>query len=174
MWKTIDTKILFEHERMVLAEDRVGLPNGKEIKYLKFKGLPNTVTLICRNIKGQILLQKEYSYPPNKILIQFPGGALHKNENPKSGANRELMEETDYKAKKIRLLGKYLVASRRSDSCVYVFLCEDLVEQSLDGDDEEDLENYWVTESEIEKLIEQGKILNSHMLASWTIYKSQK
>ena len=79
MWKKLSSKVIFEHARITLIEDDIELPTGERTKYLKFKGGGRAATLICK--KGnKILIQKEYSYPPNKILFQFPGGSINKDE----------------------------------------------------------------------------------------------
>ena len=53
----------------------------------------NATAIIAIDEKGCILVQKEYSYPPNEWLYQFPGGAIEPNETPEQGALRELIEE---------------------------------------------------------------------------------
>ncbi len=175
MWKTLSSKKIFSHPRITLLEDQVLLPNGTKTDYLKFESRGNSATLICKNEKGQILIQEEYSYPPNKTIIQFPGGAVPKEEDPKDGANRELMEETGYKANSLTLLGTALVNNRRSDALMYIYLATNLEKKSAKKDiTEEDIKNYWLTEKEIDQKIKDGKMINVYFLAAWTLYKSKK
>jgi 8-oxo-dGTP pyrophosphatase MutT (NUDIX family) len=172
MWKTISSAEIFKHPRITLIEDDVLLPNGKKIKYLKIKdGQDCAVTIIGKNKKSKILLQKEYSYPPNQKIFQFPGGSVSPGEKPEEGANRELREETGLRAKKLRLLGSYLINNRRSAGKFYVYLGTDLVEDPLPKDETEDLESFWFDENEIEDMIAHGKIINAHVLTAWTLYK---
>lgn len=171
MWKKLSSKILFEHPRITLVEDYVELPTGDRVKYLKYKGNGGAATIIAR--KGnKILLGKEYSYPPNKELLQFPGGSIDINKDLSEEANRELAEESGYRGKSCKLIGKYLMDNRRSDDYMYVFIAEELEEYSKEGDVEEDIENVWLTEKEIDDLINSGEIENSHVLASWSLFKS--
>ena len=173
MWKTIDSKKVFDHPRLTLYEDDVELPNGAKTKYIYRKDKGNAVSIIAKK-EGKILVQKEFSYPPREMLYQWPGGGVPFDEAIQEGANRELMEEAGYKAKNLELLGKYLINSRRSTAQMYVFLATDLIEDKLPEDETEIIEHYWFTEEEIDKMIEKGEIVNAHMLASWSIYNQCK
>jgi 8-oxo-dGTP pyrophosphatase MutT (NUDIX family) len=173
-WKILKSKKIFSHPRLTLVEDDILLPNGIKSKYLKFKDDGNAVTIICKRDDGRILLQKEYSHPPQEWLYQFPGGLVPLKEDIKKGANRELMEEAKYEAKKLKLLGGYLVNNRRSKSKMFVFLATNFIKKSKAGDVEETIESYWFSEKQVEKMIVEGKIMNCHVLASWTLYKLRK
>lgn len=170
MWNKVSSRVIFEHKRITLIEDEVELPGGERTKYLKFKSGGKAATIICKR-GNKILLQKEYSYPPNKMLFQFPGGSISNDKVPEEGANRELMEESGLKARKIKLLGKYLMDNRRSDTYMYVFLANNFEKKSLEKDFEEQIETFWLTERQVDKLIRQGGLENGFSLAAWALYK---
>ncbi len=172
MWKTVSSKEIFNHPRLTLIEDEIILPNGHKISYLRFKDDGSCAVTIIAKKDGKILIQREYSYPPNQQLFQFPGGAVPANEKPEEGANRELMEEMGYRANKLELLGSYLMNNRRSTQKMYVFLASDLIKESLEQDVEEKIESFWFSEDEIARMIKNGKIINVHSLASWCVYKN--
>jgi 8-oxo-dGTP pyrophosphatase MutT (NUDIX family) len=171
-WKRVTSKIILDHPRIKVWEDEVELPNGKVTDYVRFGSGFRGAAVICRNDNGQILLQKEYSYPPDEFLFQFPGGAVFEGEDPIMAANRELMEEAKLRANKLELLGTYLPNCRRSDSLAYVYLGTDLVEESRQEDEEEVIESYWFSEVEIEEMIRKGEITNITVLANWVLYKT--
>jgi ADP-ribose pyrophosphatase len=173
-WKILSSKEIFSHPRLILVEDEVLLPNGHETNYLKYKDRIDAVSIVCKRKDGKILLEKEYSHPPQKWLFQFPGGGVSKGENPKKGANRELMEEAKYRAGKITKTGSYLLNNRRSTAKMHVFLATDIKKEARDGDKEEDIKIFWFSEKQIEEMIKEGKIINSHVLASWILYKLRR
>lgn len=172
MWKKVSSKTVFEHERMTLVEDEVELPSGKVIKYLKhLDDGHKAATVICK--KGdKFLLQKEYSYPPHEILLQFPGGTVYKDEEIAIGANRELQEEAGLNGEDLRVIGCYLMDNRRSSAKMYVLFATKFTEKSLPPDETEEIESLWLTEKEIENMIQNGEIKNVHVLGPWAIYKS--
>jgi ADP-ribose pyrophosphatase len=175
MWKKLSTKIIFKHSRITIVEDKVELPDGSTTDYIRFQSKGDAATIIYKNQDGQYLLQKDYSYPPNEVLIQFPGGVIDENENKKAGAEREFAEETGFKPKKLKLLGKYLLTNRRSDALMYVYEARGITKGKRKLDKEEyGLENIWLTEKEFNNLLSQGKIKNRNTLASWAIYKQSR
>jgi len=175
MWKTISSKEVFNHPRLSLVEDEVILPSGIKTTYLKYKNDGRcAVTVIAKRDDGKILLQAEYSYPPNQKLFQFPGGLVPCNEKLEVGANRELMEEADLMSNNLELLGSYLINNRRSASRMFVYLATDLQEKSLEGDQEEDIESFWFSEDEIANMIKNDEISNCHVLSGWCLYKIKK
>lgn len=175
MWRVISTKIIFEHPRITLAEDSVELPNGHKTEYLRFVDQGGCgVTLIAIRDDGKILVEQEYSHPPQKWLYQFPGGGVPASEAIAEGANRELMEECNIKAKKLTNIGQFLMNNRRSAAPMHVFVAQDLVKEELPGDIEEDIKIHWFTEREIDQLVAKGEIENGPMLAAWAIYKARQ
>lgn len=175
MWKTVSSKEIFNHPRLSLVEDEVILPNGIKTSYLKYKDDGRCfVTIIAKRNDGKILLQTEYSYPPNQKLFQFPGGLVPNNEKPEVGANRELMEEAGLMTNQLELLGSYFVNNRRSAAKMHVYLATNLEEISLEGDQEENIECFWLSEEEIATKIKNDEIQNCHVLAAWCLYNVKK
>ena len=173
MWKTISSKELFNHPRLTLIEDEIILPNGNKANYLRYKDDGSCAVTIIAKKDRKILFQREYSYPSNQKLFQFPGGVVPVNEEPETGANRELMEEMGFKANQLKLLGSYLMDNIRLTQQMHVFLASDLIKQALEKDIEEEIESYWFSEDKIARMIKNGEIINVHSLASWCLYKNQ-
>lgn len=173
-WVKKGSVVLLDHIRLKVLEDDVILPDGKEIKYLKFGKTNDSVTVIVQRRDKKILILSEYSYPPEKWLLEFPGGSINNPEDPETAANRELMEEANLKSDSMVLLGKYLINNRRSDAQMYVFLATDTKDAFLEKDAEEDFKYFWHSVEEIDNMIRDGEIINCHVLAPWALYKLAK
>jgi ADP-ribose pyrophosphatase len=175
MWKKLGSKVVFDHPRLVIVEDEAELPDGTKTSYIRYKNSGDAATIICVGKDGRLLLQEDYSYPPNKKLIQFPGGWIPEEEDVEIGARREFEEETGFFPKSFGLVGSYLINNRRTDSRMFVFEAKDVSKgkQKLDKE-EAGTKNIWLIESKFKKLIKEGKIENHHTLASWAIYKGLK
>lgn len=160
---------------MKLVEDTVSLPNGKTIEYIREEPSTNfSVAIIAINHKNKILLQKEYSYPPNEVMYQLPGGASEKDEDVIDAANRELSEESGYIGNECRVIGSFYINNRRSDRKQFVVLCKNLVKQKQLEDDEEFIENEWLTQEEIKTLVRDQKIKNVNLLAALSLLAAEK
>lgn len=169
-WRKLSSKLLFEHPRHSVYEDEVELPSGRKTTYLHFGNSVDSATVIALNEIGHVLLQKEYSYPSNEWLYQFPGGGLKKGESPEAGALRELSEEADIHGS-LKKIGWFYPDNRRKPSKMHVFVATNLVAQPGKKDDEEVFETFWLSVEELETLIKNGEIVNYSTLAAWSLYK---
>jgi len=172
-WKKLSSTKLYEHPRISIYEDEVELPGGHKTKYMHFGQVLDSVMIIAVNTDGKILLQKEYSYPPDEVLYQFPGGALDQDESPEIGGQRELAEEAGLTGD-LRPIGWYYANNRRSGQRQFVYIATNLSSAKANKDPEELFEDFWLTEEEIEQLIQSNQIRNSTTLAGWTLYISNK
>jgi ADP-ribose pyrophosphatase len=168
-WKRLASKVLLDHPRMKVVEDSVELPSGQVVPYLRQESAGNGITVLCIR-DGQILLQREYSYPPDEFLLQFPGGKIEDGETPEQGAARELMEESGFGFSRCERLGCYYVSNRRSDAKMYVVLAKDVTPVAKTGGDlEEYIESFWVPLAKLKQMIADGEITNYSVLAAWAL-----
>ena len=176
MWKKLSSKEILKHPRLTVIEDKVLLPNNEKTTYLTFTNENDCVLVIAKSDDGKILLQKEYSYPQNQELYQFPAGFMNSDEAKTDAVNRELKEESGFQANNLKLIGKFLLNNRRSKTMVFVYLGTDIqtVTNGKKADIEEDIKTYWYSEEEIEDLIINGDIQIFPVLSAWTLYKLNK
>ncbi len=172
-WKKLATNKLFEHPRISVYEDDVELPNGIKTKYVHFGKTEDASMVLAMNEEGKFLIQKEYSYPPDEVMYQLPGGAIEKGEKPEIGAARELAEEASL-AGNLEPMGWFYLNNRRTSQKMYVYLATDLCEAEAPKDPEELFEDHWFTETEADDLIRTNEIRNYTALAGWALYKSYK
>jgi len=174
-WKLIDRGLLLNHPRMKIVEDSVELPTGKLTQYIREAPvMHSSVTIVAINDKNEILVQREYSYPPDEIMYQLPGGKMNLDEDIIVAANRELSEESGYVASNSVILGSYYVNNRRSDAKQHVVLCKDLIVQKSQEDQEEFIESEWLPYSSVKDLIKKGEIVNINMLATLQLFDASK
>ena len=155
-WRRLSSRVVFTHPRMILAEDEVELPDGKRSLYLRqvYQG-KGGVIIICQN-GGKVLIQREYSYPVDDILYQFPGGKIEEGETPEQAAQRELAEESNISVEDFQQIGTF------RDN------------YSLQPDETEFISSDWLEINKLEQMISDGRIVNYAMLAAWVLFKLRR
>lgn len=173
-WKFVDRKVLLDHPRMKIVEDSVILPNDKQIEYIReAPSSSHSVAILAINGNNEILLQREYSYPPDEVMYQLPGGATNDSEDIIEAANRELSEESGYIGKNCEVIGSFYLNNRRSDRKQYVVLCKDLISQKRPEDEEEFIKSKWIPIKNINELIKKGEITNIGFLAALRLFDAR-
>ena len=124
------------HKRWIgLRIDRLRYPSGNEhdIDVVEHNG---GVTLFAIDNDGMLLLVRQYRHATGEIMLELPAGTIDGDEPPEQCAVRELQEETGYKPGKIEKLGGFWTAPGYCNEYLHVYLCTELTEGRLQGDEE--------------------------------------
>lgn len=85
-----------------VVSDTVKLPDGAHTtrEYVVHPGAVMVVPLLV-NAQGEVrvVLERQFRYPVNRVMIEFPAGKLDPGEACFTCAKRELSEETGYSAR---------------------------------------------------------------------------
>ena len=73
-----------------------------------------------------VCLVENDRYAIGKTLVEVPAGTINEGESPEQTAERELEEETGYRAGNMRMLRDWYVSPGVMTERMYLFLCEDL------------------------------------------------
>ena len=81
-----------------VRRDIVRLPDGSEAsrEYVIHSG---AVMIVAQLGDGQLVLERQFRYPVQAVMIEFPAGKLDAGEASLACAQRELLEETGYTAR---------------------------------------------------------------------------
>jgi ADP-ribose pyrophosphatase len=142
-------------------EEELSLPNGKSIKQNWIDHKP-TVAVVALNDQNEILLISQYRNSIKKNIIEIPAGSMEDaEESPLLCAERELAEETGFKAEKlIKLFEGYLLPGYCNEY-MYFFLARGLFAQPLPPDDDEFIEVIPTSVSKAKELLYNGDIIDA-------------
>src|SRR5262249_53704279 len=135
----IGSQSIYEGRIVHLRVDTVRLPNGKESKR-EIVAHRGAVCIVPVRDDGKILLVQQFRLAAGKTLLEIPAGTLEEGEGPALCAERELEEETGYRAAKLVPLFQAYLAPGYSTELIYAFLATGLTPTQAHTDADENLE----------------------------------
>ena len=93
----IDSQELFKGHFLHAFRDTVRLPTGATATR-EYVTHPGAVMIIPLLDDGQLLMERQFRYPMQQVMLEFPAGKLDVGEISLHCARRELREETGYSA----------------------------------------------------------------------------
>ena len=132
----IKSEVVHQGNFLQLRLDTVRLPHGGEATR-EYVVHPGAVVVIGLLDDGQVLLERQFRYPVGLVMTEFPAGKLDAGETPLFCAQRELLEETGYRAREWAYAGPLHLAIGYSTEVIHVFCARGLVagERQLDADE---------------------------------------
>jgi ADP-ribose pyrophosphatase len=116
---------------------------------------------------GRLLMVRQYRHPAAGELLETPAGSVDPGETAEAAVNRELSEETGYRAREVTLLGAFYLAPGWATEYMHVYLARDLYEAEAEPDEDERIETVWLTPEEWEGKIRAGEVRDSKSIAAW-------
>ena len=141
-----------------IFETVVNFKRQTEKKYIYSRiKRPDFTQTILSNESGKFLFQLRYRIGCKDFVIEFPGGAIERNESPIIGAKRELKEELGIERIKLTPIGSCYMDPMRSDYKGYFFRAalEEKLESFknyIEGELEESI-FFWMNKNEILKYL---------------------
>lgn len=112
------------------------------------------------------LLIREYAVGCDNYFLGFPKGAINRDENLLETANRELMEEVGYGAKKLTHLREMSLSPAYFNATMQLILAEDLYPNRMPGDEPEPIEVVPWQFSQIDALLQHPEFHESRSIAA--------
>lgn len=133
---------LIAHTNIFRVERRdLRFSNGVEVSHERLVGSASGAVLIVPlRDDNTVMLIREYATGVHRYELALPKGRIEANEPLLTAANREIMEEIGYGARKLHHLTSLTVAPGYLSHETHVVLAEDLYEERHSGDEPEDIE----------------------------------
>jgi 8-oxo-dGDP phosphatase len=127
-WQVLDSDLRARSHVVALRTDLVLMPDGTSAER-DVVVHPGAVGIVALDDDGQVLMIRQYRHPVGRMLWEIPAG-LRDVEGEPIGvtAERELLEETGYRARDWRVLVDYFSSPGMTDERLRVYLARGLSE----------------------------------------------
>jgi ADP-ribose pyrophosphatase len=172
-WERLESKKILEAGDgkavfMELFQDKVRTSKGHVVTYTRYDA-SDVVIVVPFLSDGSLVMIRQYRYPLDKVLLEFPAGHVEGDEPPEQTAKRELEEETGYSAGTIQRVYSYHPSVSRSNQTVHVFRASGLAEGKTRHDGGEDINVEHLTTEALRQQIAEGKVESAGTLISYLL-----
>jgi ADP-ribose pyrophosphatase len=172
--EVLSSEVVWQGSLFCVRHDKIVEPGGRanERDIIRHNG--SVVILALDKSKNKrdpwVVMERQYRHAANQFLWELPAGKLEEGEDALAGAQRELAEETGYRAKKWRPLVEYYASPGFLGESMKVFLAEGLEPGEARPEEDEEIELRLVKISDLLKMIEKGAILDGKTMTSVLLY----
>lgn len=159
-WRTLSTKPVYQNRWLSLREDLVEMPDGRTTIY-GVVSCGECVGILPFVDPDTVLLIRQYRYVAGRPTWEMPTGGVHAGESLEEAAQRELGEETGYRAERLTRVSTYHTSKSVMDETAHLYLAEGLTRLPLSPDDTEFIEVRPFPFQEALRLVLSGEVLDS-------------
>lgn len=166
-WTTADRRTVFQPaggKWMTVEQHTVELPSGEVIDDWLWVVTPDFVNVVVETTGGEYVCFRQTKYAVEGTTMAIVGGYIDPGEDPLTAAEREVAEETGYRAEEWTSLGAYAVDGNRGNGTAHLFLARGAVPagdgvaaEVAESDDLEDQELLLLTRDEVREALLAGE-----------------
>lgn len=171
-FERVNRELVYHGHIVDFYEDTVKVPNGNVVKwdFIKHKGAAAVVPVLD---DGRLLMVKQYRNALDRETLEIPAGGLNSVDEPFiECSHRELEEETGYKCEMENM--EFLISIRSTvafcDERIDVYVAKNLKKSKQNLDEDEFINVYPCTTTELSEMIYKGEIQDSKTIAAIMAY----
>ena len=146
-----------------VCRDTVRLPDGSQTPR-EYVIHPGAVMIVAQLDDGRLVLERQYRYPVQSVMIEFPAGKRDSGETSLACAQRELLEETGYTAREWARAGVLHPVISYSTEFIYIWFARGLSLGERHLDIGEFLDVFTATPAELLSWCNTGQVTDAKTL----------
>jgi ADP-ribose pyrophosphatase len=131
---------------------------------------PGSVVVMPVLPDGRIILIRQYRHAARRFLWELVAGRMDPGESARQAAARELIEETGYRAKRLRIFLDLFPTPGFLEERMYILLAEGLTLGKAEPEEDEKIVAKTYTRAELEKMIHRGVLRDAKSIAGLLYY----
>lgn len=135
---------------------------------------PGAVAIVPLLPDRQVLLIRQIRVAAGGVLLEIPAGTREPGEAPGATARRELIEETGFRAGRLRKIAAFFPAPGFCSEFIHVYAADRLTPAQGAQDPDERIRVHPVPLSRIPQMIESGRICDAKSIIGLRIVLSEQ
>lgn len=169
--KILSSEMIYEGRVFGLRRDEVEEPSGLRATR-EVVTHPGSVVVLPVLPDGRIVLVRQYRHATRQYLWELVAGRKEPEETPKQGAARELLEETGYRAKRMKVFLDVFPTPGFLEERMYLLLAEGLTAGEAQPEEDEKIEVRAFRLKELKQMIKSGRMRDAKSIAGILYYLS--
>ncbi len=158
--KIIASKTVYTGNIITVRKDQMRFPNGYS-GIREVVACADAVAVVALTDRNEVLMVKQYRHPASQELWEIPAGKIEAGEKPLQCAQRELEEETGYRAQNWRQIYSFYTSPGFCTEQIFLFLASDLTKYNQKLDQDEFIEVEKITLPAALKMAASGQIVDA-------------
>jgi len=165
--EVLNSEIIARTRFFRVEQRELRFTNGVEVSYERLVGSTNGAVLIVPMLDHDtVLMIREYAAGVHRYELALPKGRIEDDEAILDAANREIMEEVGYGARRLEHMTSLTIAPGYQSHCTHIVLAQDLFERRREGDEPEEIEVVPWRLSRIGELLSQEECTEARSIAA--------
>jgi ADP-ribose pyrophosphatase len=162
---TVASASVYDGAFLKIYKDTVRLPGGATATR-EFVLHPGAVMVVPITDDGRLVVERQHRYPLDQVLLEFPAGKLDPGETTLHCAQRELLEETGFRAREWAHAGRMHNAPAYSTEFIEIWFARGLLAGQQQLDDGEFIEVQLIPEEELFAVAAGGDLTDAKTLVA--------
>ena len=167
----LKSEIIYEGKAFGVRRDELIEPTGVHT-VREVVTHPGSVVILPVLPDGRIVMVRQYRHATKQYLWELVAGRMERGENPKKGAQRELLEETGYRAKRFSVFLDVFPTPGFLEERMYLLLARDLTPGAAEPEEDEQIVVAAYTRRQLEQMMRTRKLRDAKSIAGLLFYFS--
>jgi ADP-ribose pyrophosphatase len=155
-----------------LRLDTLHLEDGRTIRLEVVEHAESIGVLVLKD-EQTALLVRQYRHAIGETLLEIVAGSLDEGEAAEVAAQRELAEETGYRAREMVPLGGFYLCPGYTTEFMHIFLAQDLEPAVAEADEDERIKLEEIPLSELLRQAQAGELRDVKTVAALLMAESR-
>jgi len=160
----VNSETLLQGSFLHVRRDTVRQPDGR-LAQREYVVHPGAVVVIPLADDDRVVVERQYRHPVGRVMLEFPAGKLDPGEDPLRCGQRELLEETGYRAAQWARAGALHLAIAYSTEIIHIYFARGLRGGERKLDDGEFLDVHLMPVDELLAACRNGDVTDAKTLS---------